>query len=79
MDAKEKAAFSVKVGAIEETASKYLPNITHNLSQNQQTTQTENSLYLKQPWVASLLVRMACWEMLLAALAVLLWGGLVHD
>lgn len=78
MDAKRKAASSVKVGTIEETASIKLPNITHNLLQNQQTTQAKHYYHMTLSWVATMIARMTCWEMLLAALAVLLRGGLTH-
>jgi len=74
MDAQQKTSSSFKAGKLEESASKPLPNTILDLLQNQQTTQEENSSYLTQPWVASLLVRIAYWEMLLAALAVLFLG-----
>lgn len=78
MDAKRKAASSIKVGTIEETASRNLPNTTHNFLQNQQTTQAKHRYHMTLPWVATMIARMTCWEMLLAALAVLFRGGLTH-
>ena len=78
MEAKRKAASSVKVGTIEETASRNLPNITHDLLQNQQPTQAKHRYHMTLLWVAPMIARMTCWEMLLAALAVLFRGGLTH-
>jgi hypothetical protein len=78
MDAKRKAASSVKVGTTEETASRNLPNITHNILKNQHTTQTTRHYHMALLWVAPIIWRLTCWEMLLAALAVLFRGGLTH-
>jgi hypothetical protein len=78
MSAKRKAASPFQVGTLGKTASINKPKHTLKLPQNQQTTKAKSPLHLTRIWIASLFVRMACWEMLLAALAVFLWGGLVH-
>ncbi len=74
MAAKRKAV----AGTLGKTASNNQSNSTLSLQENQQASQTENPLHLTRSWIASLLLSMACWEMLFAALAVLFLGGLAH-
>lgn len=78
MDHNRKAAPPVEVGTSANTASINQTKHTVSLPQNQHTSQTKKPWHLTRLWIAHMLVRMACWEMLLAALAVFFGGGLVH-
>lgn len=75
---KRKAASPSKAGTLGKTASIKQANDTPILQRNQQPSQIEIFSTQAKILVASLFERIACWEMLLAALMVFLFGGLVH-
>lgn len=78
MDANRKTAPPEKVGTLGKTASINQTKHILNIPQNQHTSKTKSPWHPTGLWIAYMLVRMACWEMLLAALAVFFGGGLVH-
>ncbi len=78
MDAKRKAASPSQAGTLGKTASIKQANGNPILPQNQQPSETNKISHQARVWIASWFVRIACWEMLLAALMVLFFGGLVH-
>jgi hypothetical protein len=78
MAAKRKAVSPFQAGALGKTASINQTKHTRNLTQNQQTSKEKKTWELTRIWIEALFVCSPYWEMLLAALAVLLLGGLVH-
>lgn len=78
MAANEKAAFPFKADTLEKAASNTQVYHNRNRPISQQYRPGDQS-HVTRRWLKTLLVQLACWETLPAALAVILAGGLRHD
>jgi len=79
MEAKRKPDPLISRGSQSGSGSKQPDYITRNQPEYQGPSSPGDHSIITRRWIKTLLVRLACWDTLPAALTVLLSGGLRHD